>query len=405
MPMLLLIAWRNIWRNHTRSLVVIAAISVGILAISLAVGFINSLSDSFIRNAIRHDYSHLQVHHPQFRQEPELRFSLSDSKNISRNLQQNTAVQAFSERVLLNGMIASSRASNGVQIYGISPQQEAAVTALDSLLVEGSYFTGNTRNAILLSQELAGKLKATIRTKLVLTFQDIAGNVVAGSFRVEGIFDSPSPRLNEGAVYVRRQDLSPLLGTDTLSHELGILLRNNAQVPGVALELRRTWPREEVRTWEELSPELELMQEQSALMMAIMLLILMVALAFGIVNTMLMAVLERERELGMLMAIGMNRQRIFAMIQMETIFLSLVGGPIGCLLGYACVTWLGNKGVDLSAWTQGLREYGYSTQLFPFLSLQQYLLMAGSVVLTAILAALYPSYKAIRLSPVEAMRR
>ncbi|MCX2739815.1 ABC transporter permease [Pontibacter anaerobius] len=402
--MLLLIAWRNIWRNRIRSLVVIAAIAVGIGAIALSVGFMNSMSDSFIRNSINHDYSHLQLHHPRFRQEPEVRFSLPHANRIVAYLRQDPAVKAFSRRLLINGMIASSRASAGVQIYGINREQEAATTSLDSLLEEGTYFTGKSRNAILISRKMADKLKAGLRTKLVLTFQDVEGNVVAGAFRVQGIFDSPSPRLNEGAVYVRQQDLSPLLGTDTLTHEIAVLLHANTQVLPEARYLRSHWPMVDVKTWEELSPELDLMQEQSGLTMTILLVILMVALAFGIVNTMLMAVLERERELGMLMAIGMNRQRIFSMILLETIFLALVGGPIGCLLGYATVTWLGNTGIDLSAWTKGLQQYGYSTQFYPFLTPREYFLMVASVVLTAILSALYPSYKAIRLNPVEAMR-
>jgi ABC-type lipoprotein release transport system permease subunit len=188
-------------------------------------------------------------------------------------------------------------------------------------------------------------------------------------------------------VYVRQQDLNHLLGTDTLVHEVAILLQDPAQVPALAQALRSKWPQADVKSWEELSPELELMQQQSALSMAILLVILMVALAFGIVNTMLMAVLERERELGMLMAIGMNRQRIFSMILMETVFLSLVGGPIGCLLGYATVSWLGEAGIDLSAWTKGLQQYGYSTRLYPFLTAREYLVLAGSVVLTALVAA------------------
>lgn len=404
MPMLLLIAWRNVWRNRIRSFVVIAAISLGICAIALAVGFVNSMSDSFIRNAIHYDYSHLQLHHPQFLQEPDARLSLPQSAEIGNFLKENPAVKSYSERLLINGMIASTRASAGVQIYGIDPAQEAAVTSLDTLLIEGTYFTDKQRNAILISRKLADKLKAELHTKLVLTFQDIEGEVVAGAFRVQGIFDSPSPRLNDGAVYVRRQDLAPLLGTDTLTHEVAVLLHRNDQVPAMVQSLRNRWPAVEVKSWQELSPELELMQKQSALSMAILLLILMLALAFGIVNTMLMAVLERERELGMLMAIGMNRQRIFSMILTETVFLALVGGPIGSLLGYLVVSWLGNIGIDLSAWTEGLRQYGYSTKLFPFLTLREYLLMMASVVITAILVALYPSYRAIRLNPVEAMR-
>ena len=402
--MLVLIAWRNIWRNRIRSLVVIASIAVGIWAIALAVSFINSMSGSFIRNAIYYDYAHLQLHHPQFRQEPELRYTLRQSDHIMAYLQHNPVVKAVSQRMLINGMIASTRASSGVQIYGIDLEQEAGVTALDSLLKEGNYFREKPRNGILISRKLADKLKAALKTKVVLTFQDVEGNVNAGAFRVQGIFDSPSPRINEGAVYVRRQDLGPLLGADTLVHEIAVLVQNEGQVPALAQVLRNKWPGAEVMTWEELSPELELMQQQSALSMTILLVILMVALAFGIVNTMLMAVLERERELGMLMAIGMTRQRIFSMILIETVFLSLVGGPAGCLLGYTTVTWLGDVGIDLSAWTKGLQKYGYSTQIYPFLTSLEYFLMVGSVVLTALLAALYPSYKAMRLNPVEAMR-
>ena len=167
--MIVLIAWRNVWRNPTRSLVVIAAIAVGIWAIALAVGFINSMSGSFIRNAILYDYSHLQVHHRQFPQEPEVRYSLRHSSRIQDFLLQHPALKAMSPRILVHGMVASTRASSGVQIYGIDYQQEAALTSLDSLLQAGSYFSEKSRNAILISRKLAGKLKAVLRTKVVLT--------------------------------------------------------------------------------------------------------------------------------------------------------------------------------------------------------------------------------------------
>ena len=136
--MIVLIAWRNVWRNPTRSLVVIAAIAVGIWAIALAVGFINSMSGSFIRNAILYDYSHLQVHHRQFPQEPDVRYSLRHSSRIQGFLRQQPALKAMSPRILVHGMVASTRASSGVQVYGIDYRQEAALTSLDSLLQAGS---------------------------------------------------------------------------------------------------------------------------------------------------------------------------------------------------------------------------------------------------------------------------
>jgi ABC-type antimicrobial peptide transport system permease subunit len=129
----------------------------------------------------------------------------------------------------------------------------------------------------------------------------------------------------------------------------------------------------------------------------------MIALIFGIINTMLMAVLERYRELGMLMAIGMNKWRVYMMIVIETIFLSLVGGPLGILLGMLTMNWLGIQGIDLSAYSEGLREYGYSNILYPYIENSTYIYVTIGVIITALLGALYPAYKAIKLNPTEAL--
>jgi ABC-type lipoprotein release transport system permease subunit len=402
--MLALIAWRNVWRNRTRSLVVITAIVVGIWAVTFSVGFINSLSAGFIRNAIFHDYSHLQLHHPQFRQEPDVLLALPGSQDLAGGLGARPEVKALSSRLLVQAMVASSRTSAGVQVYGIDPAAEAHVTRLDSLLTAGSYFADKPRNAVLMSRKLADKLKVRLRSKVVLTFQDQNGDVVAGAFRIRGLFNSPSPRINEGVVYVRRQDLARLVGSDTLVHEIAVLLHHPAQAPGLARQLAGGQAGIQVRTWQQLAPELQLMQQQSTISMLILLVILMLALAFGIVNTMLMAVLERTHELGMLLAVGMNKRRVFSMVLVETVYLALVGGPLGCLLGFVTISWLGRTGVDLSAYGQGLKHFGYNTLLYPYVVPAEYLLMAGSVVLTALLAAVYPAYKAVSLRPVEALR-
>jgi ABC-type lipoprotein release transport system permease subunit len=402
--MLALIAWRNVWRNPTRSGVVIGAIVVGIWAVTFSMGFINSLSAGFVHNAVFHDYSHLQLHHPQFRQEPDVLLALPNHRQLAAALRHRPEVASFSARMLVMGMIASPHTSAGVQIYGIDPVAEARVTRLDSLVAEGHFFPGQGRQPVLMSRKLAAKLKVRVKSKVVLTFQDKEGEVVAGAFRIEGLINSPSPRITESVVYVRRQDLGRLVGSDTLTHEIAVLLRQPDQGPGLAGQLASRFPDIQTQTWQQLAPELQLVQQQSAISMLILLVILMLALAFGMVNTMLMAVLERTHELGMLMAIGMNKGRVFAMVLIETVYLALVGGPLGCGLGLLTVSWLGRSGVNLSAYAQGLQQYGYNTILYPQVAPGQYLLMAGSVVLTALLAAVYPAWKAVRLRPVEALR-
>jgi ABC-type antimicrobial peptide transport system permease subunit len=129
----------------------------------------------------------------------------------------------------------------------------------------------------------------------------------------------------------------------------------------------------------------------------------MTALVFGIVNTMLMAVLERTKELGILMAIGMNRIRVFFMIVLETIFISFIGSPVGLLVGAINIYMYSDKGVDLSNYSEGLEAFGYSSFLYPYLEPKVYIIVTIAVFITAIIASLYPAYKAIRLKPVEAI--
>ena len=129
----------------------------------------------------------------------------------------------------------------------------------------------------------------------------------------------------------------------------------------------------------------------------------MSALAFGIVNTMLMAVLERVRELGMLMALGMRRRRVFVMIMLETMYLSTVGGPLGLLIGYTTIAYLGKRGIDLTDYSEGLEAIGYDSILYPLLQPMDYVQIVIGVILTAFLASLYPAWKAIKLRPIDAL--
>jgi len=133
--------------------------------------------------------------------------------------------------------------------------------------------------------------------------------------------------------------------------------------------------------------------------------IILAALVFGIINTMLMAVLERMRELGMLMAIGMTKTRVFFMVIIETIYLSLVGAPLGLLVGYLTISYYTTTGVDLTEYSEGLEAFGYSSILYPYVDNNAYMIVTLGVMLMAVVASLYPARKAIKLNPVEALHK
>jgi ABC-type lipoprotein release transport system permease subunit len=186
-------------------------------------------------------------------------------------------------------------------------------------------------------------------------------------------------------------------------HEIAIFLKNPESEDAVLADLRSAHPDLLVESWRTIAPELELFLKMTDSFLWVLIGIIMIALIFGIINTMLMAVLERYRELGMLMAIGMNKSRVFAMIVIETVFLSLVGGPLGIGLGLITMHTLGLRGIDLSAYSQGLREFGYSSILYPYIENSTYVYVAILVIITALLGALYPAYKAVKLNPTEAL--
>jgi ABC-type lipoprotein release transport system permease subunit len=301
-------------------------------------------------------------------------------------------------------MISSTRQATGVKIVGVNPKEEALVTELDSLLSEGEYFP-DISNPILIGEKLAEKLQVKVKAKVVLTFQDVNGSITAARFRVAGILKSTSISINESSAFVLRNDLNRLLNIGDAAHEIAYSTQTETNDDEIARTLGAQFNSLQVESWRELSPALVFMEQWMAASLKILIVIIMSALAFGIVNTMLMAVLERIHELGMLMALGMKRGRVFSMVVLETIFLSTIGGPLGLLAGYSTIRWLAKRGIDLSDYSAGLEAIGYESVLRPVLDPADYVQIVIGVLITAILASLYPAWKAIQVKPVEALHK
>jgi len=379
------------------------AIVVGVSSLAFMIGFFKSFIVVLVNNGINADYSHIQIHHPEFKKDYETRYTVPNPDDLRNFLSKQDSIKAVSSRVIVNGMVASAKAANGVAVYGIDPLAEGQVTRLDSSLIEGGYFQNIKRNPILISYKLAENLKVKLRSKVVITVQNVDGNVISGAFRVEGIFETKSPRINEMVVYVRDNDLRELLGLEGGVHEVALLLDHDDAETPLSTRLSSQFPGYLVESWRSLAPELDMMQSQMGVSMTAILIIIMGALCFGIVNTMLMAVLERVKELGMLMAVGMKKSRVFMMIVIETLFMAGLGAPIGIVIGLAINTYFENTGIDLTAYSDGLKDYGYDTIFYPSIAVSDYVMIAMGVGLTAILASVYPARKATKLKPIEAL--
>lgn len=248
-------------------------------------------------------------------------------------------------------------------------------------------------------------LNYRLRNKIQVTISDREGNPIQGIFRVCGIYRTTNTGFDQVSVFVNAKDLANLYGdNEILVHEIAILLHDINDAGIVKDKLSSISSGNSVRTWKELAPDAAMMNDFILVYYLIFIGIIMLALAFGIINTMLMAVLERTKELGMLMAIGMNHRRIFKMIMWETIFLTAVGAVAGMLAGWAITEILANTGIHFAEWGEGFEAIGFAARVYPVITPEFFMMILVMVIATAVISSVLPARKALKLNPVEALR-
>jgi putative ABC transport system permease protein len=399
------IAWRNIFRNKLRSFVVIGSIAVGVWALVFLISFLSGMIQTFVDSSVKNQTSHIQLHSPAFLEEREVKYTLPMPLDLLQEIETLPYVEAVGLRTLTQAMLSTSRGTRGVMVRGIDPIRESELTFLQENIVEGEYFDSLKRNQILIGRNLAQRLGLSERKKVVLTFQDVKGDITSAAFRIAGTYSTGNTKVDDLQVYIDRRDLNRLMGEEGMAHEVALLVDNFKEVQRYKDILQSSHPELTVRTYKEISVDLELLENQIFISSALLIAIFMLALIFGIINTMLMAVLERVKEIGVLMAIGMKKQSVFRMIVWETLFLGLVSAPLGLLLGVVTIFLLREKGIDLSSYGRGLEEFGLSTVVYPNYEPAIYGMMTLGVFLTALLGSVYPANKSIQLRPVEAIRK
>lgn len=402
--MIAIIAWRNLWRNRARSLIIIVSVALGMWAGSFINAIYYGMGQSRMRIAIDHEVSHIQIHHPAFGDDQEARYNM-DADSLRAALENRPGVRAFSLRSVASGMLATTSGSRGIRVNGVDPAAEQATRNLAGFVRQGDYLNPEQRNRVLVSTKLAEKLKLDIGNKIVVTLLDTAGAITSGAFRICGLYQSENAPLDELNIFVVKADLDRLIGSAGRAHEAALLLSEDETLMPVYSDLKQTLPRLKVERWQELSPETDLILSSLDIYTLVFMAIILLALSFGIINTMLMAVLERTRELGVLMAVGMNKWRIFGMVVSETVLLAIIGAPVGLLAAWATVHWLNRTGIDLSILMgEVMRDFGYATIIYPELPWHNVIQTLELVLIAALLAAVFPAWKALRLRPVEAIR-
>ncbi|MCF6290731.1 MAG: ABC transporter permease [Desulfobacterales bacterium] len=402
-------AWRNIWRNPRRTLLTVAAIGFASLVLIFMLSFQLGSYQAMINSAVTIDTGHLQVQAAAYRQKKSMRLVVADPAVVDAVLDSVPAIRAYTSRASGFALVSSAQRTYGIRVTGIDPRSEPRVSRLKKLVRSGRFLNNSDRDSALVGILLARNLRVAPGDELTLLGQGRDGSVAAAVVTVRGIFKSGIAEFDRSALYIPLAAFQDIFAMDGAVHKVVAICNSLDEVApakqAVAAGLARAGAGKTLRVldWQELMPGLLQAIQLDLVSGFIFYLLLVLVVAFSILNTFLMAIFERTREFGVLMALGITPGRLTRLLLLESLGLTMVGIAAG-IIGGGLFTWYFQvHGLDFSGSSEILAEYGIEGRLYPRLSLLS--LLAGPLVVMVItfFAALYPAFKVRRLKPVEAL--
>jgi putative ABC transport system permease protein len=414
---LLQLAWRNLWRNPRRTFITMAAIAFGYAMLLFVACLMAGLRWQMIENGTSLMMSQIQVHAPGYYPNRSIQRTLGGRQgtNVSAMLAAIAAdrrVYAAAPRVYGYGLLSAAHRSAGVELMGIVPEQEPKITILNRQIIKGTYLTAQKPKGVVMGDTLASTIGIDLGTEVVLLTQAADGSIGNDVYSVVGIFHTGLDAVDRGLVLMSLPALQDLLQlAPARIHEIGIKLDDITTATPVAATLESridlTTP-VKVMAWPELAPELASYVQFNRGITFVLFFIFFVLAVIGVMNTMLMAVFERTRELGMLMALGMRPVQIIALILAEAAGLAIASLIVGGIIGVPLLWYLQVHGLDLGGATGEVISLAgvvvghlwYGRQDYP-----AYAQAALGLAVTALVSALYPAWRAAHFRPTEAIRK
>ena len=404
--MYLQMGWRNIWRNPRRTIVIMTAVIIGVWAMIFLGALMRGISDQMVRNGIANLTGHIQVHHPGFRKDPVIENSIDTPEVVEVALSKVLPRDArWTPRVRVSAIASNARHSGGVTLVGIDPEREAGISFIGEAVTEGEYLEADDTYGIIVGEALADKFETKLGRKLVLMSQDTQGDIASRAFRIIGIFRAEMEATEKQFVFVTIGAVRNMLKLENEISEVSILLTDYKEADRVADALREVLSSNsyDIQTWRGLLPFVTAILKMYDWFILLWFLIIFIAMGFGIVNTILMAVFERIREFGLLKALGMKPWWIVKEVLTESFFILILGMVAGNALGFLSIFALADTGIDLSALSEGLEFAGMSRIIYPFILITDIIAANLVVFVLGLLVSAYPAVKAARFTPVRAM--
>ena len=400
---MLVLSWRNLWRNHRRTAIMLAAISVGVWAMMFMTALMRGMVDDMLNEGIRNLPGHIQIHHPLYRDDPNVVNSMAEPQGELLAQLNHISTPHWSTRIKVPAVIASERDTRGINLIGIEPEKEGAISGIDDQIIEGRFLQSNDDKGLVLGAKLLERLETRLGKRVVIMTQDPDNNIAERGFRVVGVYRAKMPGLEEFNVYAARDTLQSLLKIEKQVSEVVITDEDFRDIEILYEKIKQATPSElEVKSWYELDAYLKYMLKTMDGFVLIWIIIIFLALSFGLVNTLVMAVFERIREIGLIQALGMRPSMIVYQILVESLLLILIGLAIGNLLAFITVKPL-ESGLDISIVAEGMAMMGVSSVLYPTMMLNDVLLANTVVIVLGMLTSLLPAWRASQLDPIRAI--
>ena len=398
------LAWRNLWRNYRRTLIMLLAIALGVWAMIFMTALMRGMVDDMVRQGIAALPGHVQVHAVAYRDDPSITHRIPEPDQDLLDVLNSEQVVAWTSRVKVPAMISSEYENRGVSLLGVDPQGEVALGFDPQDVVEGRFLESSGDGGIVIGRKLLERLETRLGKRIVLMSQDPDNAIADRGYRIIGVFKAELESREETIVYAGRDVVQSMLGVGSDISEIAVLGHDYRTPWELTSHISEAGTDHEVMSWLDIDPYLGTMMRVMDGFVLVWMIVIFLALSFGLVNTLMMAIFERVREIGLMRALGMRPSAIVYQILFESLMLLALGLLVGNVLAVSTIIPL-RDGIDVSVVSQGMEMMGASSILFPVLQGSDVLLANTVVIVLGIITSLLPAWRAAQYRPVEALSR
>jgi ABC-type lipoprotein release transport system permease subunit len=402
LKLLLQLGWRNLFRHRRRNAMLLLAICVAVAGVLVMNSLIRGFQFDMQEAAVANLTGHVKVLAPGYLDDPNIEKSFALARDWQPDIDPEL-LEGWAARIRIPAVIMSERETRGIQFVGIDPARED-ISFLGAVSYAGEALEGPEDKRVIIGKELARQLETEIGRRLVIITQGMDGRNREAGFRIAGTFDADGTGLEKAFVFTGIETLKAMVEADVVT-EVSLKVHGLEHEGAVREALSEGFEAQSVKTWQELEPQAAAMFVYADSAIFIWFLIMMGALVFGLMNTLITAVMERVKEFGMLRAVGMRPRAVVVQVVFESVLIMAVGIVIGVGLGVLLVLWLADGGIDLSSYAEGVELAGMRSILMPRLLAGDVVLVVSLSLVFGVLAALYPARRAVKIKPLEALRR